>query len=172
MNWVPFGKFGKTHGLKGALKFHSVIDDLEVCRKISRIRIVRPDGEETEDEVESVRGHRSPFILKLKGLHSIEQAEGFRGSEVLALREAFGDPPEGKHFHFDIEGLEAYDEDGKHYGRVEEVLETGSNDVYVVRDGERELLLPAIDWVIREIDLKNNKLVFRVVKGLLEANAV
>tara|TARA_B100000686_G_scaffold331583_1_gene395299 strand:- start:1141 stop:1659 length:519 start_codon:yes stop_codon:yes gene_type:complete len=171
MNWVRFGKFGKTHGLKGALKFYSVIDNLEVCCRIYRARIVSANGGELEDEVESVRGHRSPFILKLKGLNSIEEAMPFCGREVLALREEFGYPEEGKHFWFDINGLAAYDEDGKYYGRVEEILETGSNDVYVVRDGKRELLLPAIEWVIREIDLKKNRLVFRVVKGLLEANA-
>ena len=172
MNWVSFGKFGKTHGLKGELKFYSVINNLEVCRKISHVRIIQIAGDELEDEVESVRGYRSPFILKLKGLHSLEQAAAFRNCEVLALRDEFGDPPKGKHFWCDIKGLDAYDEDGKHYGRVEEILETGSNDVYVVSDGKQELLLPAIDLIIREIDLENNKLVFRVVKGLLEANAI
>tara|TARA_Y100001960_G_C14544031_1_gene762357 strand:- start:138 stop:656 length:519 start_codon:yes stop_codon:yes gene_type:complete len=172
MNWVPFGKFGKTHGLKGALKFYSIIDDLEVCRRVSLIKVIQPDGQETQNEVESVRGHRSPFVLKLRGLCSIEQADNLRGCEVLTLREEFGDPPEDKYFPFDVEGLEAYDEGGRYYGTVEEVLKTGSNDVYVIRGGGRELLLPAIDWVICKIDLENKKLIFRVVKGLLEANAL
>ena len=172
MNWIPFGRLGKTHGLKGELKFYPVINDLKICRNIFHTRILTPEGDAIEDEIESVRGHRSPFILKLKGINSIEQAKVHRKSEILALREEFGVLPEGRYFSFDIKGLEVFDEDSKYYGRVEEVLETKSNDVYVVQNGKSELLLPAIDWVIQKIDLKNKKLIFRVVKGLLDANEV
>ena len=171
MDWVPYGKFGKTHGLNGALKFYPFHFDLGICRGLSRIRTEFSGGQLVEDTVESICGFRPPFIIKLKGLHSIEGAEKYRGSSAQALREEFPSPPEEKPYWFDIEGLDAYDESGKYYGRVEEVIQTGSNDVYVVRDKDRDLLLPAIDWVIRKIDLGNRKLVFRVVDGLLEANA-
>ena len=170
MDWVPYGKFGKTHGLKGALKFFPFQCDLEICQQIRHVRIERSDGQWVEDEVESVRGFKPPFILKLKGLHSVEDAESYRGSEAQVLRSEFPNAP--RPYWFDIEGLNTYDEEGQYYGQVAEVLQTGSNDVYVVRNGDRELMLPAIDWVIRKIDLKNGKLVFRVVDGLLEANAV
>ena len=172
MDWVPFGKFGKCHGLKGALKFYPFHFDLGACQSILHIRIELFENYWIEDEVESLRGFRPPLILKLKGLHSIEEAETYRGSETEALRKELPNPPNGKPYWFDIEGLDAFDENGQYYGRVEEILQTGSNEVYVVRNSERELLLPAIDWVIKKIDLRNRTLIFRVVDGLLEANAI
>ena len=69
---------------------------------------------------------------------------------------------------FQIEGLKVYDEEGHYYGNIEEIIRTGSNDVYVVRDDEKELLLPMIDSVVKIIDLEAGKLIFHPVEGLLE----
>ena len=172
MDWIPYGRLGKPHGLKGELKFYPFQLDQEICKGVRNVRVLFSEGHWKEGEVESFRGHRSPIILKLNWLHSIEDAEACRGTEIKALRNELPNPPKGKPYWFDIEGLRAYDEKGEYYGLVEEVLQTGSNDVYVVRNGDQELLLPAIDWVILKIDLKKRTLVFRLVEGLLEANAI
>ena len=65
-----------------------------------------------------------------------------------------------------------YDEAGYYHGDIEEIIRTGSNDVYVVRDGKRELLLPMIDSVIKTIDLEEGKLIFHPLEGLLEDPSV
>lgn len=172
MNWVPFGKVTKTHGLKGELKFFPYIGDLKTCREIKHIAFIKAEDCLIEDEIENLRGHEPPFILKLKSCHSIEEAQPYCGCEILALRSEFRPMPDEKYYWFDLVGLQVFDQENRFYGHIEEILETGSNDVYVVRDGQHEILLPAIDWVIKSIDIENNKLVFQIVDGLLESNAL
>lgn len=174
MDWAPFGKTGKTHGLKGELKLHPFFPDPDLCTAGTTVRLA---GEASEDlsakfNVESIRGAASSPIIKFKGCDSIEEAKGLSGRAIFVPRKNFKKLPAGKFYWFEIEGLEAYDDQGKFYGCVAEVIETGSNDVYVVKDGEKELLLPAIDWVIKSVDLEHNKLIFNVVEGLLEETAV
>ncbi|MEE8269716.1 MAG: ribosome maturation factor RimM, partial [Nitrospinaceae bacterium] len=80
--------------------------------------------------------------------------------------------PEGEYYWFQIEGIRVFDEEDRYYGTVNEIIVTGSNDVYVVQDGNKELLLPMIDSVVKSIDLKENKLVFHIIEGLLEDHPV
>ena len=94
------------------------------------------------------------------------------GMTVYASREEFPDLPEDEYYWFQIIGLEVYNEDGRYYGRIEEIIRTGSNDVYVVRDDKKELLLPMIDTVVKTVDLEAGKLIFHPVEGLLEDTPV
>jgi 16S rRNA processing protein RimM len=167
MQWIPVGKLIKTHGLKGEMKFSSWARDLDVYRDIERVTIGKDDGEKIERRVESIRGHDARRIIKLQGCDTIEAAEQLIGWSLFVRREDFGPLPEGEYYWFEVEGLDVYDEDGKYYGRVVEIMETGSNDVYVVQDGKREILLPMIESVVKTIDVKENKLIFHVVEGLL-----
>jgi 16S rRNA processing protein RimM len=80
--------------------------------------------------------------------------------------------PDDEYYWFEIKGLRVYDHDGHYYGNIEEIIRTGSNDVYVVRDDKRELLLPMIDSVVKKIDLKAGELIFYPVEGLLEDTPV
>ncbi len=90
-----------------------------------------------------------------------------RGWTVFVQREEFDALPDGEYYWFEIVGLHVYDEEGRYYGRVVEIMETGSNDVYVVQDGKKEILLPMIESVVKTIDVKEQKLIFHVVEGLL-----
>lgn len=172
MDWAPLGKVTKTHGLKGELKFYPFIADHDLCRKGRCIRLGEEAPRQEEYWVESFRGGVASRIIKFKGCDTIEAAETLRGSTVFAPRDDFKKLPEGEYYWFDIQGLQVYDEQGRFYGNVTEIIETGSNDVYVVKKGGKELLLPAIEWVIKTVDLKQKKLTFRIVEGLLEENAV
>jgi len=173
MIWVPLGKLTRTHGLKGELKFYPSISNLDICRGFRRFFLSKGDcGEKKEYAVESLRGSNVPLIVKIKGCNSFEGAQALCGSTIFVLKEEFKKPPEGEYYWFEIEGLNVFDEAGRFYGCVTEIIETGSNDVYVVRDGKCELLLPAIEMVIKSIDLKQQKLVFHIVEGLLEGTSV
>jgi 16S rRNA processing protein RimM len=164
--WVPFGRLGKTHGLKGELKFYPFISSPDLYRGVKTIAFEDRDSNQ-EVRIESLRGANSPFIIRLEGWDSIDDSEELRGELVLAPRNEFESLPEGQFYWFEIEGLEVYDVDGVYHGRVEEVMETGSNDVYVVKNGDKELLLPAIDWVVKKVDLESNRLTFQFVEGLV-----
>ncbi len=96
----------------------------------------------------------------------------FVGQTLRVHRQDFKPLPKGEYYWFEIEGLQVYDEQGRYHGTITEIIQTGSNDVYVVRDEDRELLLPMIDSVVKSIDLKEQKLVFHIVEGLLEDHPV
>lgn len=106
------------------------------------------------------------MVLKLAGIETRSQAEALRGAPLAVRREqAVALPPE-TYFWYQIIGLEVVDLDGRQLGRVAEVLRTGSNDVYVVRSGDRELLLPAIRDVVRAIDLDQGRMTVELLPGL------
>ncbi|GJL79517.1 MAG: ribosome maturation factor RimM [Nitrospinaceae bacterium] len=172
MKWVPVGKLSRTHGLKGELKFQSFFPDSESLKSLHRLLLKGTGGQKSELEFESLRGHSSSLIIKLKGIDSVDDAKALTGRNVFALEDEFPRLPEGEYYRFQIKGLKAYDREGRYYGQVEDIIETGSNDVYVVRDGKKEILIPMIDWVVKSIDMNENKLVFDNVEGLIEDSPV
>ena len=167
MDWIPVGRVTRTHGLKGELKFFPADQDDLVVQKDQQIRLG-----ETTFKIKSVRGAKSPFIVKLEGVDSIEAAQSLSGQEVLVAKEDFESLPEGEYYRFEIEGLKAFDDTGKYYGVIEEIIATGSNDVYVVRGDGKEWLVPMIDSVVQNIDLEEGKLIFHCVEGLFEDTPV
>lgn len=167
MDWIPVGRVTRTHGLKGELKFFPADQDDLVVQNDQRIRL----GEATF-KIKSVRGAKSPFIVKFEGIDSIEAAQILSGQEVLVAKEDFESLPDGEYYRFEIEGLKAFDDTGKYYGVIEDVIATGSNDVYVVREDGKEWLVPMIDSVVQSIDLEQGKLIFHCVEGLFEDTPV
>lgn len=166
-SWVPVGKVVKVHGLKGEMKFAPLVRDADIYRSVKRVALGMDDGEKVQMQVQSLRGHDSRLIIKFRECNSIDEAEKLRGQTVFVQRKDFDVLPDGEYYWFEVEGLQVYDEEGRYYGRVVEIMETGSNDVYVVQDGKREILLPMIESVVKAIDVKEQKLIFHVVEGLL-----
>ena len=169
MDWISIGKITKTHGLKGELKFHPSMDETWIIG-IKQVRLSFKNALEVyaDYDIRSIRGKDSPFIIKFKGVDNLETASNLAGQVLYISRDKFPDLPENEYYWFQIEGLKVYDEVGRYYGNVEEIIRTGSNDVYVVRDGKRELLLPMIDSVVKTVDLEARKLIFHPLEGLLE----
>ena len=167
MDWIPVGRVTRTHGLKGELKFFPTDQEDLAVQNDQQILL----GEATF-KIKSVRGAKSPFIIKFEGVDSIEAAQSLAGQEVLVAREDFESLPEGEYYRFEIEGLKVFDDTGKYYGVIEDIIETGSNDVYVVRENDKEWLVPMIDSVVQSIDLEQGKLIFHCVEGLFEDTPV
>ena len=172
MEWIPLGRVNRTHGLKGELKFAPLDDDGQVLESLDRVMLGDAQEELKEFRVESLRGVPGSRIIKFSGLDSVEEAKALTGETLYRHRDDFDRLPAGEYYRFEIEGLKAYDDDGKYYGRVVEIIATGSNDVYVVQDEDRELLLPMVDSVVHRIDLEQGKLTFHVVEGLIEDASV
>ena len=167
MDWIPVGRVTRTHGLKGELKFFPADQDDLVVQNDQQILL---GG--TTFKIKSVRGAKSPFIVKFEGVDSIEAAQSLSGQEVLVAKEDFESLPEGEYYRFEIEGLKAFDDTGKYYGVIEEIIATGSNDVYVVRGDGKEWLVPMIDSVVQNIDMEEGKIIFHCVEGLFEDTPV
>ena len=116
----------------------------------------------------SARLHKGNVVLKLEGIDSPEQAAALRGELLyVPLSEAM---PLGEHeyYHYQILGLDVYTVQGEHLGSVTDILETGSNDVYVVQGRGREVLIPALADVVQEVDLEHRRLVVVLPPGLVD----
>lgn len=115
----------------------------------------------------SLRPHQGRFLLKLIGCSDRNEAERFRGADLKIPADQIGMLPAGVYYHWQILGLQVVDAAGNSLGAVEEILETGGNDVYVVRAaGRPELLLPAISSVILQVDLEAGQIRVSVPEGL------
>ncbi len=103
----------------------------------------------------SVRRTDRDLIVRLEGLHTPEEANMLRGSTVYIKAQGLPVLPEGQYYHHQLLGLKVVDEAGQEIGKLDHIIETGANDVYVVQTLEnKELLLPATDEVILKIDLE------------------
>ena len=122
-----------------------------------------------EKTVESAVVLQNRIILKLEGIDSPEQAKKFRGALLQVSRQELWPLQDGVYYHFEIVGLEVVTADGSALGEVTEVLTTGGNDVYVVKDKlGNEYLVPAIRSVVKKIDTGAGLMIIEPLPGLLE----
>jgi len=147
-----------THGLRGELKVVSWCDSPEVFEGFD---YVYAGG--VKRTVSSARCHKSNIILKLEGIDDIERAQQLKNEIITVDREQLT-LREGSYFVVDLIGLDVF-ENTRRLGKVRDVLQTGANDVYVVR-GEREWLIPAISRVIKKIDIKAGRIDIELLDGL------
>ena len=172
MKWIPIGIIPRTHGLKGEFKFHPFSTEPEILQNLNRLKLQGDQGQNSEQEFVSLRGNPGKLIIKFKDINTIDDAEAHTGQTVLMRETDFEKLPDGEYYRHQVIGLNVFDGKGRPYGQVEDIIETGSNDVYVVRDGEKEILIPMIDWVVKTINIEEKKLLFENVEGLIEDSTV
>lgn len=164
--YLELGQIVNVKGLKGEVKVNSFTDDNTKFERISKV-FVKQKNTLTEYEIEKVGYNKNQIIIKFKNIDTIEEAEKLRNSYIIVDREIFGELPEGVYYIADLIGLDVYTESNEYLGKVDDIFQTGSNDVYVVKDEKgKEKLLPGIDEVIKKIDLKENKITVNLIKGL------
>ena len=113
--------------------------------------------------VVSSRQDKAHLVVRLDAVGDRTTAESLRGSHLTVPREEVAPAPRGSYYHYQIIGLDVVTEDGASLGQVVQILQTGSNDVYVVRDGEgRETLVPALADVLLEVDPERGQMLVRL----------
>ena len=166
-DFFEIGQVVNTVGLKGEIKINPFTDNLEQFDKGKKI-ILEKNKNQTEFEIEQVRFHKLQVILKLKGIDIIEEAEKLRNSYVIVKRKDKEELPEDTYYIVDLIGLNVYLEDNTLLGEITDVFPTGSNDVYVVKTEEgKQILLPAIKDVVKEVNLSENKMIINLIEGLI-----
>lgn len=161
---MAVGRVLRPHGIRGDLLVEPYSETIRSIEAESEVFIGSLQNPRT---VVSLRSHRNHMILRVEGCEDRETAEAFRGNELLIPMQAAEPLAEGVYYRWQILGLAVMEQGGKHLGTVRDILETGANDVYIVRgDGPRELLLPAIESVILKVDLEAGQLLVRLPEGL------
>lgn len=163
MPYIEIGKIINTHGLKGHVKVEPWCDGIETFEYLKRVFI-----NNKEYNVESVKSQKNLFLLKLAELNKVEEAELLKGKIINAQEDEMLPLPEGVYYIKDIIGLSVY-EGEKFIGEITDWIETGSNNVYVIKRSKgKDVLIPAIDSVIKEIDIENKRMSVNMLEGLME----
>lgn len=164
--YITVGKIVGTHGIRGHLKVLSYTDSLDVFTP-GRTLVLSREGRTVGNlSVTSCRPHKGVVVVAMDGIFSIEAAQAWIGCQVRVAKAALAPPEEGTYYWYDIIGMHVLTSDNRAIGRVEEIFPTGSNDVYVVRDGKKEILIPAIDSVVIDIDLNEKTMTVDLPEGL------
>lgn len=162
-NYLVIARVVSPQGNKGEVKAEVVTDFPD---RFASTAAVHVGPEHHRYEVEGHRFMEGAVVLKLRGVDSIQQAESLRGQLLEVPEGEAVDLPAGHYFWHQILGLQVVTQDGVPLGRVEDILQTGSNDVYVVRGQRGELLIPAIKQVVKSVDLSDGILSVELIPGL------
>lgn len=160
------GVFANTHGVRGEIKVFPTTDDAQRFKKLKKVYL-DTGKEKMELEISSVRFFKNLVILKFKGIDNINDIEKYKGKDLLVTRDQAVPLEEDEYFIYDIIGAKVVTEDGNEFGQLKEVLQTGANDVYVVKTTEgKEILLPVIEECILDIDIENKVVTAHIMPGL------
>ena len=164
--FVVVGKFRKPHGIRGEIRMSVLTDYPEL---ISPGKMVYVGPQNQAYTIKDLRWHGGDLLLSLEELPDRTAVEVFRNVMVSMKSSDIPVLPEGEYYLHQLVGMEVVTDQGEALGKLAEVLITGANDVYLVRTpAGKELLLPAIDEVIREIDLELGLIRVHLIAGLLD----
>ena len=167
---IPTGKIVGAHSMNGTSRVVSYAESLSVFKPNSEIILRSTDGQEKIYEINWVKPHTRNALLALKGVSDRTQAEKLIGCELLIDKACLPELEDGTYYWFDLIGLSVFTTEGKLLGRIASIISTGSNDVYVVKppngDEKDEVLIPALESVVLDIDLARQKMQVDLPEGL------
>lgn len=165
--YFEIGQIVNISGLKGILKIKPFTDDIKKFSNLKTIYIKTKSGL-TEFKIEQVRYVKNMVMLKLAGIDTVEEAEKYRNLYIKILRDQEEELEEGSYYVVDILGCKVNTDANQELGKIVDVFQTGSNDVYVVKDEQgKQILLPAIKQVIKNVDIKNKIITVHLLEGLV-----
>ena len=130
--------------------------------------IVRDNrNRETCIELNWVKSHTRTPLISFKGVTDHDQAEALIGAELFIPETELPELDEDTYYWFELIGIEVYTTKDEYLGRIESIFPTGSNDVYVVKDKQKEILVPALDSVVIDIDLEHKRMRVDLPEGLV-----
>ncbi len=169
-NLILIGKVIRPHGISGFLKIASYAQSPETFKTSGVVYVKRVSGALMEHRVSSIKPQKNSLLLKLEGVSTLKEAESHRGADIYIGREKLSREESEEYFWFELIGIEVYSSSGKLIGTICHILSTASNDIYVVEKGKKEVLIPATHDAVKEIDLKNRRMIISEIEGLIDLN--
>lgn len=161
------GVIANTHGIRGEVKVFPTTDDPRRYDSLKEV-LLDTGTEKIPLKVSNVRYFKNLVIVKFKGIDNINDIEKYKGKDLYVTRENAVPLEEDEYYIADIIGAEVYTDDGKEFGVLSDVLETGANLVFVVKHEGKEVLIPSIPDCVKELDTEAKKVVVHLLPGLLE----
>ena len=166
--YLRVGVISSTHGIRGEVKVYPTTDDPERFRELKKVILDAKGGQRTL-EIQEVKFFKNQVILKFRGLDNINDVEKYKGTDLLIPREDAVPLEENENFIADLIDMEVVTDAGERLGILTDVIQTGANDVYVVKTSqEKEILLPAIRDCILEVDVEEKRMRVHGLEGLLD----
>jgi 16S rRNA processing protein RimM len=165
---ITIGTVLRTKGIDGVLRVQPLTFDPQRFHSLREVYFEK-NGALTEGVIEDVTVSPGCVFLKIEGIERPEETATYAGSEIKIPESESPRLPEGMYYHYQIIGLDVYTTRGIFVGKVKQIIETGSNDVYSVVERGKETLVPAIAEVIEEINLEENRITIKEIEGLLDA---
>lgn len=164
---VIVGQIVSARGVKGEVKVLPLVDDPAFFSRIGRVWLGLTDAGGEPQRILRARPEKGHVLLQLEGIDTRTAAEALTGLKLSVPRSEMPPLEEGLYYHFQLEGLRVQTDDGAFLGILDHIMETGSNDVYVVRspDGE-ELLIPATREVVRAVNLEEKTITVSLMEGM------
>ena len=160
--FIVVGKILAPWGIEGKLKVEVMTDFPERFAPHSRVYI-----NQQPTTIDSTEWRKGKAVIKLSTVDTVEQAQKLRGQPLEIHHSQLYPLPEGQYYHFQLVGLEVWTTEGEPLGNITEILTAESNDNYVVSGAKGEILIPAIEDVVKSIDLDQGRMVIEPIAGLL-----
>ncbi|MGC8720808.1 MAG: ribosome maturation factor RimM [Thermodesulforhabdaceae bacterium] len=164
--WVPIGIIVRAHGVRGAIKILPYGDSLAEKKRGDLLFIKNRDGSFDQLTVQRIQPAGNCWIVHTEEVTDRNRAEELVNLEVFLPEELLPPREEGEFFYYQLMGLEVRSRDGERVGVLEAIFETPAHDVYVVRDGRHEILVPAVEEIVLEVNLDQGYMVIDLLDGL------
>jgi len=156
---INIGKIVNTQGHKGEVKIISLTDFPERFKDM-KSALINNNGQMKNLTIEGVRNHKQFIVIKFKEIPDMNHAEKLKNSFIQVKQEDLVELEKGQYYIFKLIGLSVFNEENELLGEIKDVIKTGANDVYVIKDNEgNEMLVPAIKDVVKDINLEEKKVV-------------
>ncbi len=163
--YFVIGKIVNTQGIKGDMRVVPTTDDIHRFELLEFVYIDK-NGIINKYEVDNIRYHKQFVLLKIKGIDDMTAAEKFKNSEVKITEDMALPLEENEYYIGDLYSMNVITDEEEYLGTIEDIIFTGANDVYVVRNNENEILIPAIKQCILNVDIENKKMTVKLLEGL------
>lgn len=164
--FLQVGVISSTHGIRGEVKVFPTTDDPARFKKLKNV-LLDTGKERLELEIQSVKFFKQFVIVKFRGIDNINDIEKYKGKSLMVPREDAVQLEEDEYYIADLIGMEVYT-DGGRFGTLKDVMETGANEVYIIDSDEHgEVLVPAIQDCILDVDVEKQTMKIRLMDGLI-----
>ncbi|KGX83685.1 ribosome maturation factor RimM [Pontibacillus marinus] len=169
-NMFTIGKVVNTHGVRGEIRVIQVTDFDDRFVVGNEVYWVSPDNQEQVPlTIDAYRTHKNFHLLHFQGYDNINDVERFKGGTLAITKEQQTPLDEGEFYYHEIIGCHVETTDGSTIGKVKEILSPGANDVWVIqRPQQKDVLIPYIEQVVKQVDPENEKIIIEPMEGLLE----
>ncbi|SHH40299.1 ribosome maturation factor RimM [Thermosipho atlanticus] len=165
---IAVGIIGKTHGLNGELKLHPLTNVPEIIESLTEILLYNERNKVFHmAKITDMRLGNGVYLIKIQGIETVEEAKKLSGSKIYIDKSELPEVKNDEYYFYEIINSIVLDENGNVLGKVDEIIQTGSNDVLVLnKDKENEMLIPVIKEYIRNLDKTNKKIIVKVPEWL------